>query len=170
MFAPLQLQVTHDPQSACRSHRRSGFSLTELLIVLAVLVSAAAIALPNLYRKAGPEFRLRRTANQVAEQLRIARQFALDQAEPVCTVYDPKNYVLRTVLLRKPESSLASIGLAADYVLTSDGSVARGSECRVVFHEDGSADSARWRISDSYASLMISIDRLSGNITLGDAP
>src|SRR6185437_3581200 len=73
---------------ASTRHRRSAFTLLELLLALSVLVAVAAITWPALERPLASQ-RLRRAAEQVRTQWIKARTKAISTGETYSFRYEP---------------------------------------------------------------------------------
>ena len=84
--------VNPDPDG--RPPRRRGFSLLELVIVLAILVILAAIAAPR-YAAALARYRAQTAAQRVAADLKFARANARRASQSVTVTVDPGTDRLR---------------------------------------------------------------------------
>ena len=103
------------------SNRRAGFSLMELLIVLAVLVVVAGIAAPNLIERMKDNL-VARGSESVREVLAESRTYAIDSGIDYQFRYEPNGHafvVLPTELEPQDSNTLSSSEKAAQYVRIS---------------------------------------------------
>jgi prepilin-type N-terminal cleavage/methylation domain-containing protein len=126
------------------ARRSSGYSLVEMLIVCAVLVIAAAVALPSAQPAA--EFSADAAAGEIVQALRFTRQEAMrtgalrmlgcDQANSRLSVYVPDANGAQTAAVRDPLRK-------TDYVVVPGqapaGSGFSVSNCNFVFADGQSA-------------------------------
>jgi len=76
--------------------REQGWSLTELLTVLAIMGILAVLAWPN-YQTTAARVQARSATSEIASELRLARQLAMARREPLRVIFDREG---RTISLR----------------------------------------------------------------------
>ena len=75
--------------------RQEGKTLTELMVVLAIIGIVATMAVPN-YSVFNSRSQIRCTSEEIASELRFARQLAMTYRDRVRIVVDPEQQVLTT--------------------------------------------------------------------------
>ncbi len=80
--------LTRYPVSMVREERRSGYTLIELLIVMAVIAMVAAVGIP-LFARSLDRAELKSAAGEMASLMRLARQEAIARKTVFSTVIDP---------------------------------------------------------------------------------
>lgn len=138
--------------------RSDGFTLVELIVVLAILAGIAALVAPS-YSRTVESARLRAAASDVRTSLARGRALAVVAAKERTVVFDLSrggfgvdNEALRLLP--------ATIRLGA--VLPGEGPVERGS-VRVRFFPDGSGDEAEISVTaGDGGTLRVTVDPLTG--------
>ncbi|HEX5066966.1 MAG TPA: prepilin-type N-terminal cleavage/methylation domain-containing protein [Myxococcota bacterium] len=101
-------------RAARASAHRRGFTLIEVLAVVAILALAAVIVLPNL--QALGERRLRHAAQRLAAELELARQRAVVTGIPHRVLFDLQNGVYRIEWLGgADEEKVQPVAAAQEY-------------------------------------------------------
>jgi general secretion pathway protein H len=144
-----------------RSLGRGGFSLIELLVVLAIMALLAAVLLPGGVRSNGAE--LRSMAGDIRSLLLGTRIAAMRSGEPRSVEVDLDRRVLgfggKTVAL--PEDVDLSL-----YTATSEVVGARVAGIR--FHADGTSTGGHIEIHRQGRAFRIGIDWLTGAVRIDD--
>jgi general secretion pathway protein H len=141
-----------------------GFTLIELIVVLAVVAAAMAVVLPSVGR--GTEaLRLRSEARRIAALLREARLQAVSQQRPARVKLDRTH---NTVALTVGESDRPhrTVELPAGLRV----SVVVGAES-LTFSSRGLTRETRWMVEAAGGrQLSIDVDPVSGQVTVGREP
>ena len=151
----------------CCPHRRAGFSLLELLVVLAVLLTMATLILPQLGgRRHGLLFD--QTAEDVRTQLNRARLLAIDSGVVVTFECQEQG---RGARVRQGSQQVAGVTDPVElpehlYYQTDTAGAGKGDWLRVTrFQPDGTAEAARLRISDGQGrERVFLVDRATGAV------
>lgn len=143
-----------------RSDREAGFSLVEMLVVLAILALVAAVTFPVALRTP-PGLEIRAAAADVAATLRFVRAEALSRGEDALFSIDVEKRHFwsdksgRRIALPK--------GLAV--TLTTALPERIGQDLgRIRFHGDGSSTGGRILLTDGIRTVTIEADWLTGRI------
>ena len=137
----------------------SGFSLIELALVLAMMVTLGAIALPR-YASAGARYRADIAARRIAADLDLARSTAHSRSS-ACTVifHVPENrYVLSGVASRDGNLGEYSVQLSDPPYLATIRSASFAGKTSVTF--DG------WGVPRNAGSVTLSVGRESRQVAL----
>ncbi|HET9855806.1 MAG TPA: GspH/FimT family pseudopilin [Methylomirabilota bacterium] len=144
-----------------------GYSLMELLVVLAILAAAAALAVPAVGR-AADEVRARAEVTSVAAFLRSAREQAVTLRQTLEVVVDRDAHGL---LLRRPARDgqpAAPTRRAFSALLRVEGDVRAPG---VTFLPHGMSSGARFAVEAAGPrAYVITVDALTGRITTQRAP
>lgn len=70
-----------------RRHRRAGFTMVELLIVIVVIATLSAIAVPDIIKWL-PNYRLKSAARDLFSNMQTARMQAVKENENVIMIFD----------------------------------------------------------------------------------
>ncbi len=106
---------------------QTGFTLLELLVVLAVLGLMAALAAPTIRPGGGPGVALRVTASDAIERLVTAREAAIADGRTHCIGLSPE----------------AAMPACPPLKLGNDVALSAGGRKSIRFHRDGSSDGAQ---------------------------
>ena len=139
------------------NEHEAGFSLLEMIVVMAIVAMATAVAIP-LIRKPDP---LRIEATKLIAKLRILKSSALQFNRPTAMAIDPKGCCYAT------EPANERTQLAHDVSLTVSRSTFApnaGSSSRIVFYSDGSATGARLELTSEGRVCRVDVIALTGSI------
>jgi type II secretory pathway pseudopilin PulG len=147
--------------------RRTAFTLFELLITLALTASVTWLVLPAFFGRSQHEQRLTKSAAEVAQTLRTARQQAIDKLAPVCFAIVDGTSSFRCYLVREPSSNhVGSLPPGFSIHALPAGPSRKVTE--VIFREDGSATGADFEIRGPHGSKKVIVERLTGQTILED--
>ena len=138
-----------------------GFTLLELILVLAIAAIAAAVAVPNL-QPAMVNAQLRAATQDVASALRHTRGQALSLGREAEFVLNVNRHFYRVVGRSKPYPLPDSVKLSlftADF-LQSEG---QGS---IVFYPDGSATGGRITLKGAGKIRLVDVNWLTGAVVV----
>lgn len=133
-----------------RAGEAAGFTLLELLVVLAVLGIAAAIAAPSIRPGSGPTVRLRAAMADVIDQLTTAREDAILHRRVHCIALTDAASRRGCAMLRLPEGVRADAGVTA----------------AIRFHGDGSSNGARLALTSGPVTQSLTVIGATGQIML----
>ena len=141
------------------NHRSRGFTLLELLVVLAIVALAAALVAPNIPGVIGST-RLTAAAEITVAFLREARARAIVDGVAVDFEVDPRTGAYR--FADRSKSVNASVAVA----LTANLPAGRkpGSPGVIRFYPDGAASRAAIRLERSGTQRIVAVDPLTGRI------
>lgn len=142
---------------------RGGFTLIEVIVVLAIMAVVSAAALPAM-RGPGPEGAVVATATAVAQVLRAAQRAALERAVPVTVSIVP---AARTYLV-ETETGDAPMILAQGVLDLAPGVRLAGQRPRIrfVFGRLGLADPDSVGVVDDHGSAVVGVDRWTGEVSV----
>ena len=143
-----------------RDQVSSGFTLIEIVVVLAILAVATALVLPSIGR--GTEaLRLRSETGRVAALLREARLQAISQRRATRVTLDRSRNTL-ALIAGDAEHPVRELAMPAGLRVT----VATGTES-VAFSSRGMAHETRWLVeAGSGRRLAVDVDALTGRVTV----
>jgi general secretion pathway protein H len=151
--------ISPDDQS-----RGGGFTLFELVVALAILGLALAIIVRQ--RPGSPGLEARRVESAVIASLREARSKAIASNRPVPLTVD---LAARTVgLPGQPARQLPADTEIS--LLTAAGDVKSRTKGDILFEPDGSSSGGRIVLDQHGRRRAITIDWLTGRVSVGDAP
>ena len=136
-----------------------GFSLLELVIVLAMVAGITALSLPNLWRRP-VDVALRATALDMAAMMRATRADAVRRNSERAFLIDPAQRTYWSDANPAPRPIPASLGIDAEFsarvrVQTTSG--------RYAFFPDGTASGGAIVLREGTATATIEINGLTGN-------
>jgi type II secretion system protein H len=147
-----------------QADRRGGFSLLELILVIAILGMLAAVVLPSL-PGALESARLRGSAGEVRATLTLARTLAVSESRGRSVSFDLGSGEFG--IDGDARKWLLPDGIRLAAVRLGDAAAERGV-VRVRFRPDGSADEAQVAISSSGGGMMrVNVDPLTGMASEG---
>lgn len=142
-----------------------GYTLVELLVVLAILALAIGIAAPRFVRVM-PGVALRATAHDIVATLRTARSLAIRRGREVAAEVDLAG---RTVAIAGEGDLVAidrSFGVSL-YTATQELVTERSAGIR--FYPDGTSTGGRLRLASEHRGYDIRVDWITGRVTIDDA-
>jgi general secretion pathway protein H len=153
--------ATSPAGSRVRLRRSAGFTLAELLVVLAILAAMTALALPVLSR-AMPGLALKATASEIALVLRHARAQAIGANAEAAVVVDLDG---RSVTF----GTRAPIALDKRYGLSlftgAEELIDRGTG-RIRFYPDGTSTGGRISLWLDERRFDVTIDWITGDVEI----
>jgi prepilin-type N-terminal cleavage/methylation domain-containing protein len=154
-----------DQQRQRRRSTGAGYTLLELLVVLALIAAAAAIVLPMTVR-AYSGFKLRLAAASVGRLFQQAKSRAVFEGRPYLVIFPPSlGPVRELILMRDDGRTLNKLSLPAGVSLSGR----RGKEDweeriePLPFYPDGTSDASELDLKNSARfSLRLEVDPLTG--------
>ncbi|MFB9980713.1 GspH/FimT family pseudopilin [Mesorhizobium kowhaii] len=149
--------MTAAPRAGAPADATAGFTLVEMLVVLAIMALVAAIAAPGLvsnYRTKN----LETLAGEITMRLRLSRTSAIATARPKQVVVD-----LGTRVIRFGERD--SVALPDDVkmtVITGQETVVAGRQTVLTFLPDGSASGMDISLQQKGRTTRIAVNWLTG--------
>lgn len=137
---------------------KAGFSLVEMLVVLAILALAAGISLPSI-RGIVPTYRLNAAAEAVAGEITLLRTEAVRTGRATRLVFDPETS--RFVSSRRGAPALSMAGW---HVLVEGGTGSRAGPGEIRFLPDGGGSGGRITLTGSAGSRILTVSRATGAI------
>ena len=139
--------------------RSAGFTLLELLIVLAVVALAAALVVPNVPGFLGNN-RVIAAADTMLAFIREARARAIVRGTTVDLEVDPTTGAYRFA----DRAETIDRGIAIDLTASLPAGRAKGSLGIVRFYPDGAASGGVIRLAGSGRARTLTVDALTGRI------
>ncbi len=139
--------------------RDEGFSLLELIVVLAMVAAITALSLPNLWRKPA-DIALRTTALDMAAMMRATRADAVRRNNERAFLIDPAQRTYWTDAQPAPRAIPAALGIDAEFSARTRETALSG---RYAFFADGTSSGGKIVLREGAATATISIDGLTGN-------
>ncbi len=143
-----------------------GISLIEMLVVLAIISIVLASTVPT-FRQPNDGSRPRLLAAEIAAQMRAVRAMAVARNNERAFVLNAgeRTYVFEG----QPNASKIPLGINMT-LITSRQHVRTIDEARLVFFPDGTSTGGRLLISQRQQNLVVTVDWLTGSVTIGDTP
>lgn len=142
-----------------REIRDEGFSLLELVIVLAMVAGITALSLPNLLRQP-VDLALRTTALDMAAVMRATRADAVRRNNERAFLIDPAQRTYWSDANPAPRPIPAALGIDTEFSAQARISASAG---RYAFFADGTASGGKIVLREGAATATIAIDGLTGN-------
>jgi general secretion pathway protein H len=149
-------------QQAPNTRREAGFSLLELMIVLAILALATTVA-GVAFSRSSVGFRFDAAAQELALNLREAQARALRSGRDVALAIDVDKRIYR--LQADPAVQLPS---DAQLRVVSAGEAMAGNNPAIVFSPEGGSTGGAITLTLGDRSAVITIDWLTGAVTLAE--
>ncbi|MEA1832116.1 prepilin-type N-terminal cleavage/methylation domain-containing protein [Methylobacterium durans] len=145
------------PRPAHRCADASGFSLVEMLVVLAILALAASLSAPVLSRVASDRG-IESLGERLAEHLALTRAAAIRGNAVLSLAFDP-----RAPAFRGGTGAPLTVppGVAVDFRAHPS---ARAGEMAVLFLPDGRSSGGTFRLERAGAVREIAVERLTGSV------
>jgi general secretion pathway protein H len=140
----------------------AGFTLLELLVVLAIIAGAATLALPSFQRTA-PRLETRAVAQTLAADLRRLRSEAVARGQETRLVVEHDAH--RYVAVPGPGARQLPADLELTYVSSLSGAVAPVRQ-QLRFRPDGSSTGGSLDLSRAGKTWRIDVDWLTGRVSL----
>jgi general secretion pathway protein H len=148
-------------QAASRSGREGGFTLLELIVVVAIVALAGLAVLPRLSSVAARQ-EIKAAAARLAAEMRTARADSMRSMRDATVLVDLE----RRRFAREPDGSLESLPQGIDIGVHEDGLEWAGRARRVRFRSDGTATGGVVVLRDGNSAVRIRVDALSGAVTM----
>lgn len=139
--------------------RDAGFSLLELVVMLAIIAGAAALALPNIWRKP-VDLTLRSVALDMAALMRATRADAVRANSQRAVNIDTQSKLYWSEPYRAPRAVPRDLLIEAD---TPKRFQTASEVGRFVFFADGSSSGGQIKLRHGASRAMITINWLTGN-------
>jgi general secretion pathway protein H len=143
----------------------AGFTLVELLVVLAILALALGIAVPFLGGGAGP--RIDTLAREIAAELRAVRGEAIVSNREAVLFVDPAGPSLRRGNQGEPELLPRAVALA---VTAARSETTAEGLAGIRFFPDGSSTGGTVALERDGRRIEVRVDWLSGRVRVVEAP
>lgn len=143
------------------SRRQAGFSLLELMIVIAIMAAAAGVSMPMMARMYDA-MQYRDAVRSVIASAKGARFSALSSGQPVDLILNPRSrevHINKTLKAELPETLSMKVTSAREVNLGDDRAVIR-------FYPNGSSTGGDIRLEhESGRGLQIKVDWLFGRVS-----
>lgn len=139
-----------------------GFSLLELVIVLAIVAGITALSLPNIWRRPAG-LALRTTALDMAAMMRATRADAVRRNNERAFLIDPAQRIYWSDAYPAPKPIPGILGVDTEFSARARVSLASGASGRYAFFADGTASGGKIVLREGAAVATIAIDNLTGN-------
>ncbi|WP_352855887.1 GspH/FimT family pseudopilin [Mesorhizobium sp. M0902] len=157
--------MTSAPPTRQREHAIAGFTLVEMLVVLAIMAVVAAIAAPGIARNYRTK-NLESLTSEITTRLRLSRTSAIATARPKQIVIDPRAGAIRfddrdTLVLPEDVEVIVTTGLET---------VAAERQATLTFLPDGSASGLDIDLQRKGQTVRIEVNWLTGLATRRTLP
>ncbi|WP_353037563.1 GspH/FimT family pseudopilin [Mesorhizobium sp. M1076] len=157
--------MTAAPPICQRENTRAGFTLVEMLVVLAIMAVVAAIAAPGIARNYRTKD-LETLTSEITTRLRLSRTSAIATARPKQIVIDPRAGAIRfddrdTLVLPEDVEVTVTTGLET---------VAAERQATLTFLPDGSASGLDIDLQRKGQTVRIEVNWLTGLATRRTLP
>jgi general secretion pathway protein H len=140
----------------------TGFTLVEVLIVLAIIVAIIAILVPIGARQR-QHAQLAAGAREVAEGLRLTRSRAILDSSPAAFLIDVRQNLFRVAGAATPEELPPGVNAV---LLTTRDATNGTSVGAIRFYPDGSSTGGGVTLSAAGEAYLVSVDWLTGGISI----
>lgn len=141
----------------------TGFTLVELLIVMAIAALVAAVALPSL--RSSPAVELKTAAQTVAAALRQTRVDAMSQGKTRALIVDTEARTLQPEAQDSHRTLDNDLGITLD---TAEKEMLSDTRGGIRFWPDGSATGGRVTLAKSQLRIRIDVEWLTGRIRISE--
>jgi general secretion pathway protein H len=148
------------------SRGAQGFTLLELMLVLAIAAAVMALAPPLLYQ-AMPGLQLKSAARQVAAGFRSARDQAITRRAETLLSVDLDERRIEWSGARRPLELPDGLEVSLVTATSELGRDARQGSIR--FYPDGSSTGGRVTVSHGERGYRVDVDWLTGRVSIGEA-
>lgn len=146
-------------------NKRSGFTLIEVVAVMAIILVAAAISMPSLERPLD-DARLYTDARQMANVLRSAREQAIGSMEATTVIFYPAS--ARYKVMGKTSSTLQS---GVQFVGGTTFTTRFGSMPTCVFAPTGAPGSGGTvTLTNGHKLMYVIVNPVAGRVRLSETP
>ncbi|WP_352757555.1 GspH/FimT family pseudopilin [Mesorhizobium sp. M0482] len=157
--------MTSAPPTRQREHATAGFTLVEMLVVLAIMAVVAAIAAPGIARNYRTK-NLESLTGEITTRLRLSRTSAIATARPKQIAIDPRAGTIRfddrdTLVLPEDVEMTVTTGLET---------VAADRQATLTFLPDGSASGLDLDLQRKGQTVRIEVNWLTGLATRRNLP
>ena len=145
------------PARDLRPCRQQGFTLLELLVVLAIIAMVTAVALPSLSHRRGPDAAT--AARDIAAALMATRAHAMATRRPAVFTVD-----LADGRFHVPGGRDGALPAGLGLTLVTSAGQAAGHVGAITFYPDGGATGGRLRLTGRGHDADIEVDWLTGAV------
>lgn len=150
--------------------RKTGFTFVELLIVLTLIATMSAIALPSLLSRYAAESLRAAGIGPLQRELERCRQYAIDHGATTQFIVDSSGSQFSWQALDKScplQVGTFSNGLMAN---AENGKATRRGVAELLFHADGTASPAQFVVAGHSIRWRVTVERLTGLVSIERLP
>lgn len=153
------------PRAGTREDSTAGFTLVEMLVVLAIMAVVAAIAAPGLARNYRSKD-LNTLTSEITTRLRLSRTSAIATATPRQVVLDPRAHAIRF----DERETLVLPDDVKMTVITGHETTVADRQAILTFLPDGSASGLEIELRRKAQTTRIAVNWLTGLSTRSNLP